>query len=427
MTKQKRLISILLLGLLTAIVPFSIDMYLPGFPDIAKSMGTTVTKISLSLSSFFIGTGLGQLMYGPLLDRFGRKKPLYAGLLLYCIASLGCAFSTEIDTFILLRFIQALGACSATIAATAMVRDLFPPEENAKIFSFLILVLSASPMLAPTMGSYLSTSLGWSSIFIVLAILIITIFLGVFFFLPESKGADKGYSLRVSSILKSYGAVLRESYFTIYAFLGAIAFASLFTYIASSPGVFMEHFGLTQKQYGWLFAGMASGLILASQINTLLLKYYRSERIILGALILQNCFGASLLLVSLLDLAGFWVTVGLLFLYLSTIGLIMPNASALAMKPFEQNAGSASALLGFTQMGLGSLATILIDVLHIQTVLPMAMSIMICSILGLGLGVWGTGFLSRGRVCNRPPWQGEDGGTGILDALPQIGTDERGK
>nr|AIA13594.1 MgtE intracellular N domain protein [uncultured bacterium] len=306
MTKQKRLISILLLGLLTAIVPFSIDMYLPGFPDIAKSMGTTVTKISLSLSSFFIGTGLGQLMYGPLLDRFGRKKPLYAGLLLYCIASLGCAFSTEIDTFILLRFIQALGACSATIAATAMVRDLFPPEENAKIFSFLILVLSASPMLAPTMGSYLSTSLGWSSIFIVLAILIITIFLGVFFFLPESKGADKGYSLRVSSILKSYGAVLRESYFTIYAFLGAIAFASLFTYIASSPGVFMEHFGLTQKQYGWLFAGMASGLILASQINTLLLKYYRSERIILGALILQNCFGASLLLVSLLDLAGFW-------------------------------------------------------------------------------------------------------------------------
>lgn len=393
MTPKRRFITIVLLGLLTAIVPFTIDMYLPGFPDIAKSMGTTITKVALSLSSFFIGMGLGQLMYGPLLDRFGRKKPLYAGLLLYCITSIGCAYAVSIEVLIILRFIQAVGACAGTIAATAMVRDLFPPEESAKIFSFLILVLSASPMLAPTIGSYLTTSFGWPSIFITLTILIIIIFLGVFFFLPESKKADKEYSLKITLIAQRYRAVLQEPEFVVYAIIGGLGFASLFSYIASSPGVFMEHFRLSQKQYGWLFAFMASGLIIFSQVNTLLLKRYKSEFIILHALILQNCFGVLLIILSFLSLNNFWITIGVLFLYLSSIGLIMPNGSALSMKPFEQNAGSASALLGFIQMGLGSVATILIGTLNIQTVLPMALTIMTCSLLGLGLAIWSRGFL----------------------------------
>ncbi|MBC7828203.1 MAG: multidrug effflux MFS transporter [Chitinophagaceae bacterium] len=385
MTQKKRFITILLLGLLTAIVPFTIDMYLPGFPDIARSMNTTVSKVALSLSSFFIGMGLGQLMYGPLLDRFGRKKPLYAGLLLYCITSIGCAYAGSIEILILLRFIQAIGACSATISATAMVRDIFPAHENAKIFSFLILVLSTSPMLAPSIGSWLIASFGWTSIFFVLTALIIVIFLGVLFFLPESKGADKKYSLHISSVLKNYRAVLRESYFVIYAIIGGIGFAGLFAHISSSPGVFMEHFALSQKQYGLLFAFLASGLIIASQINTFLLKSHKSEALIARALIFQNCFSAALLIVSLLHVDNFWIITGILFLYLSSIGLVMPNASALSMKPFEQNAGSASALLGFIQMGLGSLATVFIGVLNIKTVLPLAVSLLICSILGLCL------------------------------------------
>ena len=395
MNNKKRFITILLLGLLTAIVPFTIDMYLPGFPDIARSMNTTVSKVALSLSSFFIGMGLGQLMYGPLLDRFGRKKPLYAGLLLYCITSIGCIYAGSIETLIGLRFIQAIGACSATISATAMVRDLFPPHENAKIFSFLILVLSVSPMLAPSIGSWLIISFGWTSIFIVLTLLIILIFLGVYFFLPESKGADKKYSLHISSVLMNYRSVLRESYFIIYAVIGGIGFAGLFAHIASSPGVFMEHFNLTQKQYGLLFAFLASGLILSSQVNTALLKYFKSEDLIARALIFQNCFSAALLLVSLLHFDHFWITAGLLFLYLSSIGLVMPNASALSMKPFDQNAGSASALLGFIQMGLGSLATIFIGVLDIKTVLPLAVALMICSLLGLVLTAWSKQFFAR--------------------------------
>lgn len=398
MTKKRRFLTIVLLGLLTAVVPFTIDMYLPGFPDIAKSMHTTVSKVALSLSSFFIGMGLGQLMYGPLLDRFGRKRPLYAGLLLYCITSVGCAYAGSIETLIILRFVQAIGACSATIAATAMVRDLFPPEENARIFSFLILVLSASPMLAPSIGSYFTTAFGWASIFIVLTILIILIFLGVLFFLPESKGADKQYSLQPSSVLKNYQAVLRKSHFTVYALLGGIGFAGLFAHIASSPGVFIEHFGLSQKEYGWLFAFLASGLIIASQFNTFLLKRYASEQLITGALMCQCCFAISLVAVSVLRLDNFWVTIALLFLYLSSIGLVMPNASALSMKPFERNAGSASALLGFIQMGLGSLATVAVGLMNIKTVFPLAIGIVVCSTLGLTFAVWSKSHLKQKNI-----------------------------
>jgi DHA1 family bicyclomycin/chloramphenicol resistance-like MFS transporter len=393
MDKRKRFITILLLGLLTAIVPFTIDMYLPGFPDIARSMNTTVSTVALSLSSFFIGMGLGQLMYGPLLDRFGRKRPLYAGLLLYCITSIGCAYAPSIEVLIALRFVQAVGACSATISATAMVRDIFPLQESAKIFSFLILVLSASPMLAPSIGSWLTIAFGWTSIFFVLTILIIVIFVGVAFFLPESKGPDKKYSLHISSVLKNYGFVLRESYFVVYALLGGLGFAGLFAHISSSPGVFMEHFKLSQKQYGLLFAFLASGLILASQVNTLLLRRYKSEGLIERSLIFQNIFGTLLLIVGLFNLDNFWLTTALLFLYLSSVGLIMPNASALAMRPFEQNAGSASALLGFIQMGLGSLATVFVGVLNIKTVFPLAAAIMISSMLGLTLAIWSRKFL----------------------------------
>jgi len=156
---------ILILGSLAALAPFSIDMYLPGFKAIAKDLNTDVPNVSLSLATFFIGISAGQLLYGPLLDKFGRKKPLYFGLSLFIISSVSCLFVTSIDQLIVLRFIQAIGCCSASVAAIAMVRDLFTVEESPKVFASLMLVIAVSPMLAPTAGGYLITALGWKSVF----------------------------------------------------------------------------------------------------------------------------------------------------------------------------------------------------------------------------------------------------------------------
>src|SRR5215203_1340378 len=195
-SRKKNFYLILILGSLTAIGPFSIDMYLPAFPDIAKNLHSTVAQVTLSLSSFFIGISAGQLLYGPLLERFGRKKPLYIGLCIYLLASIGCALAASVNALIVLRLLQALGGCVGMVAARAMVRDLFEVKENAKIFSTLMLVVAVSPIIAPTLGGYVTAVLGWRYIFVILVIIVIIILIGIYFLLPESKKPDLGFSLR---------------------------------------------------------------------------------------------------------------------------------------------------------------------------------------------------------------------------------------
>ena len=201
MTNKNYFLLILILGSLTALAPFSIDMYLPGFPAIAKDLNTTVSKVALSLSSFFIGISAGQLLYGPLLDRFGRKKPLYFGLVVYILASASCVFATSIDALIALRFIQALGSCAATVAAVAMVRDLFPVQDSAKVFAMLMLVLGVSPMIAPTLGGYVTSHMGWHTIFIILTGIGIFNLIASFLWLPEAYKPDTTMSLKPKPIL----------------------------------------------------------------------------------------------------------------------------------------------------------------------------------------------------------------------------------
>src|SRR5204863_4610031 len=178
---KKNFYLILILGLLTAIGPFSIDMYLPAFPAIAKGLDTSVAQVTLSLSSFFIGISAGQLLYGPLLERFGRKKPLYVGLCIYLLASIGCAAAASVNALIALRLLQALGGCVGMVASRAMVRDLFDVKENAKIFSLLMLVVAVSPIIAPTLGGYITSAMGWRFVFAMLIILDLVILTGVYF------------------------------------------------------------------------------------------------------------------------------------------------------------------------------------------------------------------------------------------------------
>ena len=377
---QKQLYLILILGLLTAIGPLSIDMYLPAFPDIAKGLNTSVASVMLSLSSFFIGISIGQLIYGPLLERFGRKKPLYFGLIIYAIAAIGCATTVSVNGLILFRLFQSLGGCVGMVASRAMVRDLFEVKDNAKIFSTLMLVVAVSPIIAPTLGGYITAYFGWRYIFGMLIVVISLILVAVYFILPESKKPDPNYSLKPSSIIHSYFTIIKHPQFGIYTFTGAVAYAGLYAYISGSPYVFMVLFKVSEQYYGWIFATIAAGLISASQLNNLLLKKYRSEQIIRAAIYIQSTIGILLASTSILGLHELYLTIMLIFFFLCCQGFIFPNASALSMAPFGHNAGSASALMGFIQMSIGALMSAVVSVFQDGTALPMTGVMAVCSL-----------------------------------------------
>lgn len=395
-SSKQYLTLILILGTLTALSPFSIDMYLPGFPAIAADLHTSTAQVSLTLSSFFIGISAGQLLYGPLLDRFGRKKPLYIGLMIYVLTSLGCVWARSIEVLIFLRFVQAIGSCAAGVASIAMVRDFFPVNDNAKVFALLMLVLGTSPMIAPTIGGYVTAAFGWQSVFIILAALAVLIIIAVFFLLPNSYKPDDNMSLKPRPIIRNFLLVIREPQFYTYALTGAVAFSGLFAYVSGSPLVFMEIFKVSGKVYGWIFAFLSVGFIGSSQVNSLLLRRFSSEQIVFAALAFQVITGIVFLLATANGWLGLTSTIAMIFIYLCCLGLTNPNTAALSMAPFNKNAGSASSLMGALQMGLGSLASIAVSLFNSRTALPMA-TIMACTSL--------TGFLilvgSRRNIRNQ--------------------------
>lgn len=383
--KRKNFWVIFILGTLTALGPFSIDMYLPAFPDIAADLKTDVARVAISLSSFFIGISVGQLIYGPLLDRFGRKKPLYAGLFLYILTSLACLFIKTIDSLILLRFLQALGSCAAAVASMAMVRDFFPVKDSAKVFSLLILVLGSSPLVAPTVGGYVTALFGWHSVFIILSIMAFAMMLAVLWGLPEGHQPDHSILLKPGPIYKKYVLVFKQPAFYTYTWTGAVSFCGLFAYVAGSPLVFMEIYHLNNTQFGWYFGMLSISFIGASQVNGLILRRYQTEQVAMAALITQAIAATVFLIFILLGITNLTVFIFFLFIILGCIGFSSPNTSALALAPFSKNAGSASALMGAIQMGVGALTSLGLGLLNIHSSTPMVATMCLTSILAVSI------------------------------------------
>ena len=382
MTRSRYVSLILILGGLTALTPFSIDMYLPGFPAIAKDLSTSAAKVSLSLSSFFIGISLGQLLYGPLLDRFGRKRPLYIGLSVYILASIGCAFAESIGSLIGLRVIEALGSCAAAVTSVTLVRDLFPLEDNAKVFALLILVLGASPLIAPTAGGYIISAYGWHAVFIILTGLGAFIFACCIFWLPAGNPPDLERSLKPVPITKSFLAVFTTTQFYTYCLTGSLVFTGLFAYVAGSPVVFMNVFSVSQKTYGWIFAILSIGFIGASQLNNFLLIRYNSKQILRFILICYMVLAILFFIFSQMGWLSLPVIMIFLFLLLGCVGIANPNATALTLAPFDKNAGTASALFGAIQIGMGSLISIFMSFFEKPSLTPLAVAFLMSSILG---------------------------------------------
>ena len=374
---------VLILGALSTVTPFAIDMYLPAFSEIARDFGTTPARISLSVTSYFVGVAIGQLIYGPLLDRYGRKKPLYVGLSIFLVTCIGCTQVTSTEGLVVLRFVQALGGCVAWVSALAMVRDFFPVKESARIFSMLILVIGLSPLLAPTLGGFIADGLGWQAVFLALAFIVLLILMLTVFFLPEGHKPDPTVSLKARPMLMTFRSIYRQPQFYTYSLAGAFSFSTLFIYVAGSPVIFMENFHVSPQMYGGIFALLSVGFIGGSQLNILINKKFSSEKIFNTALTTLVATAIFFLIGSWNNLYGLEGTVAIFFVALTCLGFTNPNATALALSPFSRNVGSASTLLGFLQIGVAGLASACIGLLNSSDSVPVAATMTITSLLAL--------------------------------------------
>ena len=371
-------IIVLLLGLLSAFGPLSIDMYLPAFPLIAKEFGVNMNEVQLSLSAYLIGIAIGQIFYGPLTDRYGRKKPLYIGLAIYCFSSFLCAVSTDVQHLIIYRFFQAVGSCAGMVISRAVVRDLYKPQDAAKIFSLLMLIMGVAPILAPVFGGFLSEASGWRSIFWVLCSISALTFLLMFFLLKETH--QEVIPLSSKSMVNNYFQIVRDREFLSNALGLAFTNAGMFSYITGSSFVFVKYFGVSPTTYGWIFGLNAFGIIGCSQLNGVLLSRFQAEKILKSVLIYGVIAGALLSFYSLINPPMLLICIGL-FLYLPIMGIIGPNASALALSNQKKLAGSASALLGTIQFSISGIMSALVSTFHDGTIRPMCFIIFACAFL----------------------------------------------
>lgn len=346
-------------------------MYLAGFPNMAADLNTEISQISLTLSSYFVGIALGQIIYGPLLDRFGRKVPLLVGLVLYFGSALACAWAPEVNSLIVARFFMALGGSAGMVASRAVIRDRFEKQAMAQAFSSLILVMGLAPIIAPMLGGYMIQHLGWRSIFYFMAFYVLVVALLTHFALSESRGPDRSVSLRPRKIARNYGQILRSPPFLLYGLSGSLALAILFAYIAGAPFVLRELLGYSETEFGFIFGANAIGFIGASQLNRYFLRSFSTLAITKIAAYAFAGLGLMLALQAILELPSLSLFLSSLFFMVAGLGFLNPNLQALALEPFQNQAGAAAALVGSLRMLSGALSSLLLGVWHDGSAKPM--------------------------------------------------------
>jgi len=365
---------LILLGALQAFAPLSIDMYLPAMPVIEKVFHTSTAAVQTTMVTFLLGYALGQPLYGPITDRFGRKPPLYASLLVFIAASAACAFSPSVLWMSAFRLVQAVGACGGAVMSRAMVTDMFPASELRRIFSMLVLVLGVSPVVAPLIGSYLLVWFGWNSAFVVQALLGTFCLIGMHFRLDESLAHDARRPLHFNVIRSAYTRLFKDKTFLGASVVCGFSSAGTFAYITSAPFVFIVLYKVPTERFGWLFGAVAAGMVAASQINGRMSHRVPLWRVLRIANLVQLVAGILLLGSVLSGIGGLLGVFAGVFVYVSAQGFVFPNGSAIAMMRHGDIAGTASALLGTNQFLIAAIATIFLGFID-NPALPMALVI----------------------------------------------------
>ena len=397
MDDRRRLQLTLILGALSALGPLSIDMYLPTFPAVARSLGTTVAGVQLTLATYLAGLAVGQLAYGPLSDRLGRRRPLLAGLGLYGLAAVACAAAPGLAALSAARFVQGLGGCAGMVIARAVVRDHFDVAESARVYSSLLLVMGAAPILAPLVGGQVLALAGWRAIFVVLAIAAAALIAVIGLALPESLPPEGRSREGAREVLRAFAGPLASGPFVRLSLVGGAIQAAMFAYISGSPFVFIELFGVRPSRFGLLFGANALGLIAASQLNRLLTRRFGVYPVMrIGVAVALLAYGALHLAVR--TGAGLALVASALFVGVSVYGVVVPNATAAAMGRFGARAGSASAVLGVLQSTCAALAATAVSALADGTARPLASITLTCAAVAAALVAVGVARARRART-----------------------------
>jgi len=378
----------LALGALTAVAPMATDMYLPALPALADDLGISATGAQLTLSAFFFGFGGGQLIYGPLADRFGRRGPLLAGLALFTAASFGCALAESITTLIVLRFLEALGGCAGPVLARAAVRDLYGGDRAARVLSTMVLIMGAAPLFAPLVGGQLLLFAGWRAIFLALSAFGAVCLIAVLFVLGETLPMERRLRASAVGMIRSYGLLLAEPRYLGFSLAAASITGGLFAYLTGSPFVFITLYGVPAEHFGFLFAINVAGMMLGASINRRIVMRLGAHRVLARALFGAAVSGVILLAVALIGRGGLVALFVPIWCFITCMGFVGANAMACGLSLFPERAGTASALTGTLQFTVGALSGALVGALNDGSALPMAAMIAVMGIAGLVIQRW---------------------------------------
>ncbi|MCW2511933.1 MAG: drug resistance transporter, Bcr/CflA subfamily [Mycobacterium sp.] len=354
---------IVVLGLLVALGPLTIDMYLPSLPRIAQDYAVSSSVVQLTLTGTLAGLALGQLVIGPLSDSLGRRRPLMAGIVLHMLASLLCLFAPNIVVLGIARSLQGVGAAAAMVVAIAIVGDLFSDSKAATVMSRLMLVLGVAPVIAPSLGAAVLLRFSWHWVFAVLVVLAGLLLLLAALALPETLEVSHRRPLRVSGIVGTYGELLRDKRFVILVLVAALGMSGLFAYIAGASFVLQGRHGLGQQAFALVFGAGAVALIGATQFNVVLLRRFTPQTITVWALAASAVAGFVFVGLAAADVGGIYAFVVPVWAILAAMGFVIPNAPAVALSRHPDAAGTAAALLGAGQFGLGAAVAPLVGVL----------------------------------------------------------------
>lgn len=386
-----------LLAMLTAVAPFAVDMYLPAMKAMAIDLSTAIHYVEISVSTFLFGFAIGQLIGGPLSDRFGRKPIIALGLILFSITSLMLTQTDSIEQLLFLRALQAIGGGMATVNSSAMIRDLFAGEEMAKVLSMVAIVMMSAPLVAPMLGAFVVSFFNWQAIFFSLAVYSIAVMLLLLWRLPEtnpraniSADDNKSTPKLKPKLWQSYKRVFTHRQAMGYIVAISFGFSGMFVFITSSAFTYMEYFSVSVQLFPFLFGANVLVMMLMNRINLWALNHYASSTILTAGLIIQLACGIALVLASYTEPNLYWV-VGLNMLFVGSLGLIAANATAAALNFFPDISGTATAVIGVTEFTLGALVGLLWSYLHElhflvtqhHSLSPMAWVMASCALIGL--------------------------------------------